>query len=433
MTFGNSNLIPVGDSFLVNTTTRYEGQYNSRPIELENGNLFVLFLDWADAAFAQQLASDGTASGAEFSLARPEEEILEFDVQPLAGDQFLVLAAVQDTSYSLGYSMVGRVFEANGTIVRETFFNPENPPKHITLSLLADGSYLASWTDDRRPGSPTSYQDGSGEGVFGQLIDSDGALVGDAFQINETARYDQFSPSSATLSNGSYVVAWEGETDITSDDELLGRIVNSDGTFVTGEFQLNTFDRGSQEDVAVAALSGGGFVAVWTSTRQDIYYSESGTRWETRGIYGRIFDNAGNATTGEFQINTVSRSTQSDATIAPLENGGFIVSWSSYGWETDADDGLPDVAARVFDGSGFSYGDEFLVHGVPEGAQISGGLNQLSSGEILVSWASTHLDNGYDVMAQRFFFNEGRVLEGTPGNDRMLGSDQVDEFRGLDG
>ncbi|MEQ9696138.1 calcium-binding protein, partial [Shimia sp. SDUM112013] len=435
MAAGNSNLIPNGNSILVNTHTNYEGQYHSHPIQLQNGELLVLFEDWTELGFAQAIAPDGTAAGEEFALHRPEEEILEIEVQPLRGDQFLVLAAVQDTSYSLGYSMVGRVFDSAGTIIRETFFNPENPPQHISLSLQEDGSYLASWTDDRQPGSPTSYQDGSGEGIFAQRVASDGTLVGEAFQINQTSRYDQSSPSSATLSNGHYVVTWEGETDVTSTsrDELLGRILRPDGSFVGGEFRLNTYDRGDQEDIAVAALSGGGFVVVWTSTRQDVYYSESGSRWESSGIYGRIFDNAGNATTDEFRINTASRGGQSDATISALDTGGFIVSWITDGWDTDADDGLWDVAARVFDGNGFSYGDEFLVHDVAEGSQLPGGITQLASGDLFVTWASTHLGNGYDVMAQQFTFYEGRTLEGTAGDDRLIGGAESDTFNGLAG
>ncbi|RBW62284.1 hypothetical protein DS909_01380 [Phaeobacter gallaeciensis] len=74
-----------------------------------------------------------------------------------------------------------------------------------------------------------------------------------------------------TMTNGTYVVTWSQTfsqpvpfaTD-TPFSEIAARLLNADGTFSGGSFQVNTAKPFLQSDAEVTALSGGGFVIAWT-------------------------------------------------------------------------------------------------------------------------------------------------------------------------
>ena len=93
------------------------------------------------------------------------------------------------------------------------------------------------------------------------------------------------------------MVTWESSGQDGGGFGVYGQIFDSAGNPVGGEFQVNTYTTMSQMESSVAALSGGGFAVTWESYEQD----GSGV-----GIYGQIFDIAGDPVGGEFQVSTYS-------------------------------------------------------------------------------------------------------------------------------
>ena len=47
------------------------------------------------------------------------------------------------------------------------------------------------------------------------------------------------------------------------------RQYSASGVAVTGEFQVNTYNTGTQRSSAIAGLANGGYVVLWTSDDQD--------------------------------------------------------------------------------------------------------------------------------------------------------------------
>ncbi len=76
----------------------------------------------------------------------------------------------------------------------------------------------------------------------------------------------------------------------------------------------------------VAPLNDGGFVVTWGSYGQDGDFS---------GVYGQRYDSSGVKSGVEFQINTYTTSDQRDPSVAPLNDGGFVVTWTSDGQDGD--------------------------------------------------------------------------------------------------
>jgi len=92
------------------------------------------------------------------------------------------------------------------------------------------------------------------------------------------------------------------------------------------EFQINTYTTSDQRTGSITSLSDGGFVVTWGS------YGQDGDDW---GIFGQRFDSSGNTLGSEFQINTYTTNWQYIPSIAGLSDGGFVVTWRSDGQDGD--------------------------------------------------------------------------------------------------
>ncbi len=140
-----------------------------------------------------------------------------------------------------------------------------------------------------------------------------------------------------------------------------------------GEFQVNSYTDNMQRDPSVTALSDGGFVVTWSSFGQD--GSEG-------GIYGQRYDSSGKKAGEEFLINSTRFGSQTDPTVAALPEGGFVVIWPSQ--EGDASD--IEVYGQRYDSSGAKSGEEFLVTRYDYETQGSPSVAALSDGGFVVTW-----------------------------------------------
>ena len=194
--------------------------------------------------------------------------------------------------------------------------------------------------------------DGNGQGIFASVFDAAGTLVGGSeFVVNTTTGLNQSRPSVTALEGGGFVVTWDDDSGADGSAlGVFGRIFDAAGNALGGEFQLNTFTAGNQATPSVVALGDGGFVAVWNSADQD---------GDTTGVFGQRFDGAGNPVGSEFQINTETTGSQNTPSAAALEDGGFVVSWQSVGQDGDAN----GVFAQRFDAEAQPLGPAVLTGG----------------------------------------------------------------------
>jgi hypothetical protein len=85
------------------------------------------------------------------------------------------------------------------------------------------------------------------------------------------------------------------------------------------EFRVNNTISGTQEDPAIAGLNDGGFVVTWTSPDG-----------EDEGIFGRRYTAAGEPVGVQFRVNRTATRTQHDSSVVALKDGGFVVVWQSH-------------------------------------------------------------------------------------------------------
>lgn len=109
------------------------------------------------------------------------------------------------------------------------------------------------------------------------------------------------------------------------------------------------------------ALSDGGWVVTWSS------YNQDGSVW---GIYSQRYDAGGIAVGGEVLVNTTTSNQQLYSEITSLDDGGWLVTWSSY----DQDGSGWGLYSQRYAADGTVIGLETRVNGQTAGDQFSYGI-----------------------------------------------------------
>ncbi|HRL76514.1 MAG TPA: PKD domain-containing protein, partial [Candidatus Accumulibacter phosphatis] len=156
-----------------------------------------------------------------------------------------------------------------------------------------------------------------------------------------------------------------------------------------GEEQVNTYTPNSQSDAAVASLTGGGYVIAWTSYDQD---------GSVDGVHAQRYSASGVAVGPEFRVNSTTASTQNDPAVAGLSDGGFVVTWQ----DSATDGSSYGVFGQRYDASGIAQGGEFPINTYTDNEQ-SGVKIAAYDGGFVTTWTSWYQDGyGYGIYSQRF-------------------------------
>ncbi|RAU19982.1 hypothetical protein CU669_20845, partial [Paramagnetospirillum kuznetsovii] len=116
-----------------------------------------------------------------------------------------------------------------------------------------------------------------------------------------------------------------------------------------GSTIANSPNTTTHDQVSLAALTDGSFVASWMSLGQD------GSGW---GVYGQHYDASGSKTGGEFRINTTTVSDQYQPSVTGLADGSFVATWQSYGQDGSGS----GVYGQHFNANGSKIGGEFQIN-----------------------------------------------------------------------
>ena len=322
--------------------------------------------------------------------------------------------------------------------------------------------------------------DGNGNAVTVQSFDADGNPTSAVIQVNTNTVLNQQAPDIAALDSGRFMIAWWDESGDAAGGlkyQLFDSALNKVGT----EVALNTVTAGSQIDVALQQLGSGRVLATWTD------YSGVGGDTASGGIKGRLFDSAGAPIGGEFLVNGVVDGEQRKSDIVALASGNVLVTWASidgssfgtfrgqlfdsngvkiggeivlesfnrfgsagtYGgqnsggykvvalpdggfalaWTTQQlgppdGSGTTSVWARLFDDNGAPANAKFIVNTVPNGNQRIAGMTVLPDGELYIAWdneGSSSQARMFDLTATRTVWFTNDTLAGTPGADMLAG------------
>lgn len=288
-----SGMIQVSSPALQNSPgfmrTAYDGE-----------NYLVIWQDGMPNQDAQILgqfvsASDYNLVGSNFPIRPPSLGSNHAQVYPdilFDGTNYLV---VWDDNRTGERSIYGWFIDTDGNPVGDDFVISNVPQRQMLVRAAFNGSeYMAVWADRR---------DGSKSGVYGQLFDSNGTLIGGNIPISPLADNHERTWPKVGSNGNQFLVAWEQQNISKSVDkndpvqeemllaagmdpakqniwwEVHGRIINSDGSFYTDEMPIGV-NQFHQQNPEVAG-QGNQFLTVWQDSRVNNQYSDIYGRFET--------------------------------------------------------------------------------------------------------------------------------------------------------
>ncbi|MCZ4283053.1 VCBS domain-containing protein [Kiloniella laminariae] len=263
-------------------------------------------------------------------------------------------------------------------------------------------------------------QDGSSYGIFGQAYAANGAKIGAEFQVNSYTAGVQGHPEVTSLTNGGWVVVWHSEGQDGSNYGVYGQAYNADGTPQGTEFRSNTYTSSYQTDPSVSGLPDGGWIITWNSWGQD---------GSEHGVYGQIYNADGSSRGNEFKVSTHTSGLQWYSAVETVEDGGWVVSWRSYN-QDGSDYG---VYSQAFNADGSKQGSEFRVNSYTAGAQFNSKLTGLSDGGWLTTWQSNAQEgSSWNIYQQRYDASGTAVGEETRINSSSTGTQLNADVTSLD-
>ncbi|WP_286828252.1 hypothetical protein, partial [Kordiimonas sp. UBA4487] len=246
--------------------------------------------------------------------------------------------------YTYGGPVNGRVVLADGQVdSNASFFEISDGSvfanAEVAAAVVSDGKILVVWDDG----------DAGNQSIYGQLIDFSGQKIDSEFLISDAPAGLQVVPEISTMADGKVVVSWQSNE--SGDYDVVTKVLEFDSPTPppsvadpAADHQINTEVVLDQTEPSVAtfeathATLAGGHVIVWQSDGQD---------GDQGGIYGQLYDSAGQPVGFEFQVNANAAGDQKHAQVDVLANGNFLVAWYS-----EASDGTLSVHTQEFSWNG---------------------------------------------------------------------------------
>lgn len=262
-----------------------------------------------------------------------------------------------------------------------------------------DGQLVVVWGSD----------DNGGRGVFGQRHDLVGQKVGPEFLVNQTQQGSQSTPDVSVADDGSFVTVWADNSGTDNGWDIYAQMFDADGGKIGPAWQVNETTSGNQRFPGVTHLTDGSFAVTW----------EGNGPSDDAGVFARIFDETGAATTTDIQVNESSTGTQSSPVITDTPTG-FAVAWEgASGADTQG------VLLRTFAVNGTALSSTTQVNVDTQGTQLRPTISSNSDGAIIVAFESSQGDgNGNGVFAREFDPNGSASSDVFQINETTLGDQE---------
>jgi predicted nucleic acid-binding Zn-ribbon protein len=305
----------VGGELQVNTHTT--GNQQDPAVAVGSDGTFVVVWDGAAqdgdqrGIFGQRFDSAGNPAGDEFQVnAMGTGDQNDAVVAKFSDGGFVVVWEDEQAATGTFENIVARRFDSDGDPAgAEIDVNVyiSNDQEDAAVATDAADNFVVAWESEG--------QDGHYDSVIVRRYDSSAMPLSDEMVVNTYTLGDQDDPTLAVHPDGSFVIAWEDDTQADPLERTFARFFDSSGSPLTGEVEVSAV---SDQVNPWAAAGGDGTTAiVWDSDGPD---------GDGMGIFGRAFDAAGSALGDAFQVNVTTAGPQGYPVIG-AGGGQFLVVW----------------------------------------------------------------------------------------------------------
>lgn len=165
------------------------------------------------------------------------------------------------------------------------------------------------------------------------------------------------------------------------------------------EFRVNATTAGAQVQQDMAKLNDGGYVVVWSSPA-----AEGGST----GVYAQRYAADGTPVGGETRIGTNTANDQAQPSVAGLADGGYVIAWASLDSSGTADGNGLGIYLQRFAADGSPLNTQQQVNTVSLLSQAAPHVAGLAGGGYVVTWLfGKDIGNAFPgsipgVMARRY-------------------------------
>ncbi|MEM6273506.1 MAG: hypothetical protein AAF998_29140, partial [Bacteroidota bacterium] len=306
-----------GSPFLVNSTTADAQSFPDVAMDA-SGNFIIVWMSenqdldgWG--VYAQRYNSSGATVGSNFQVATTSTGNQRQPKVAMNASGQHVITWMDENLDASSYGIYFALYSAaNAVVVGETAVNTttNDYQGYPDVGMAADGSFAIVWQ--------SKDQDGSGNGIYGQLFTAAGATSGSEFLVNTVTANNQQEPAIGVASDGKFVVAWSDFQSGTSLYEIEAQRFSATGAALNSAFTVNTTNTGSNDHARIAMTQEGVFLVVWEGYQDGSY----------TGVYAQAYDSTGAASGSESLVN--DRTTdfqQAGAPAAWSKDSTWVVAW----------------------------------------------------------------------------------------------------------
>jgi len=249
------------------------------------------------------------------------------------------------------------------------------------ISMASWGTGVIVWSE---------YVNGTWD-VLGQLIGSDGALLGSSFRINDAPAGQQHAPRVSTAAAGWFVVTWYDNR--LGNDDIFAQRFDSAGTPLGPNVKINTDATTKKQIFPDVATDGRGhFTVVWIDYRNGIYPANP-------DIYAARLDTNMLPVTTNRRLNTDGTTrAQRYPAIASDRAGNVAVIWG------DSTGSSWDIIGQMIDYDGVVREVNFEANTFTVDAQLQPDV-ALDGEYRYITWADRRNGN-YDIYASITRYND---------------------------
>jgi hypothetical protein len=379
--------IRLGEEFGVNSWTQ-GNQWLNGVTPFPDGR-FVIY--WRNSGSegpseiaAQMFARDGNRLGTEFSVnSHDDGNQVQPRIASLSSGGFV--ACWQSWSQDSSWDIYGQIFSPDGEkIGREFRVNTytQNVQQYGIIQSLPSGNFIVSWI--------SMDQDGSGNGVYGQLFSPAGEKLGDEFRVNSYTENDQDSHSIAPLPDGGFIVCWASSGQDGTHQGIYGQLFTPDAVRRGQEFRVNPKTDNWYWSTRLTALPGGNVVACWNGMI---------SFWEQSGVNGQVLSLDGQKIGSPFHLYTETENGQGIPSVAARPDGGFAVVWANQ----TRNGNTGGVYGQLFTPTGSKINGTFRINSNADTSQMNPVIVSFPDSGFLVCWERENPDIwGYEILGKRF-------------------------------
>jgi hypothetical protein len=330
--------------------------------------------------YQQRFSSDGSAFGSETQVNTFTSSGQEYSKVTALSDGGWVVTWMSYEQDGDGYGIYQQRYDADGTanggevLVNTTTVNDQSYP---AVQALADGGWVVSWGTY----SSSSYA----SSLYQQRYDSDGQANGDETLVaadTSSYYYGSMPRSSITdLPDGGWVVTWtNGGGYMSGSNSIYMQEYDSTGTAVgstTTVASLYSYMYGTAAAPAITTLEDGGWVISW----MDPY--SGGLTMQRYDADGAASGSATTVSTGGYYYYSTGASG-----LVATSDGGWAVIWQ----QLNTADYTNDIYMQLFDSDGNSASDATVINTYTSGEQVAPSVSALDDGRFVVTFSSDNSD-----------------------------------------